>query len=92
MRQKQTPKPTLRQKALEYSQTNVRRVTHSTDRVRAEKGFLDGLRAFKQVLDLEAERISAILEKSTLSEFEKGQLDGVLWLRDAAEIVMGFER
>jgi hypothetical protein len=85
-------KTTLRAKASEYSQTHFKRLTHTRDRMIAEKAFLDGLRAFKEVLDAEAERLTDAIERGVRSEFEKGQIDGILWLRDASELELGFER
>jgi hypothetical protein len=83
---------TLRAKASEYSQAHFKRLTHTRDRMIAEKAFLDGLRAFKEVLDAEAERLTDAIERGVRSEFEKGQMDGILWLRDASELELGFER
>jgi hypothetical protein len=85
-------KTTLRAKASEYSQAHFKRLTHTRDRMIAEKAFLDGLRAFKEVLDAEAERLTDAIERGVRSEFERGQIDGILWLRDASELELGFER
>lgn len=82
-----TSKPLWRVKALEYSQFNFKALPHSTDRVRAEKAFIDGLRAYKRELGLEAKRILASIETSReLSQFERGQADGVRWLCEAVNL------
>lgn len=85
--------PRWRIMALEYSQRRLRGSTHSPDRVRVEKSFLDGLRCLKSDLDREAERILAMIETSTaISEFERGQADGVRWLRETIEMNLGLDK
>ena len=81
----------IRARAAEYSQSHVKRLTHTTDRLRAEKSFLDGLEAFKTIMDKESNRICAIIETSVaISDFERGQADGVRWLVDAISHELGF--
>lgn len=58
--------------------------SHSTDRRKIEKAFLQGAKALKIHLDKETDRLAGLI-KPGASEFEKGQLDGVFWLKSCID-------
>jgi hypothetical protein len=71
----------------EASQSTLRPetpLTHATDRRRLERAFLNGAKALKSHLDRETERLVRNVS-SGKSDFEKGQLDGILWLQSCID-------
>jgi hypothetical protein len=64
-------------------------LTHATDRRRMERAYLAGAKALKRHLDSEVRRLVGIVtagnKEMRSSEFEKGQLDGILWLQSCME-------
>ena len=72
-------------KALEASPLKDSGAGYGTDRLKLEKGFMDGIEAFIKLVDFEANRITDMIEKAdkVLSEHERGTLEGIRWLREA---------
>lgn len=55
-----------------------------TDRRKLERAYLNGARALKTLVDCEVERLVKLVNAGK-SEFEKGQLDGILWLQSCID-------
>ena len=55
-----------------------------TDRRKLERAYLNGAKALKAHLDRETERLVKLVNPGK-SEFEKGQLDGILWLQSCID-------
>lgn len=64
---------------------------YGTDRLKLEKGFMDGIEALMASIESEAERITGSVEASRhhLTDHERGVLEGVRWLREA--VLGGFD-
>lgn len=84
-------KTTIRQKALEYTLLKDKRQGDGRIRMKEEKAFKDGIEAVIKVLESEGSRLVDNIEKGVMSEFEKGQIDGICWLRDQIKIEIGIE-
>lgn len=80
-----------RRKAPERPRTNVKTMTLGIPKGIDLKRNHEALVAFKGLMDAHAERICDSIEKGVLSEFEKGQIDGVMWLRDVCEMDLELE-
>ncbi len=84
-------KTTIRQKALEYTLSKDKRQGDGRIRMKEEKAFKDGIEAVIKVLESEGSRLVDNIEKGVMSEFEKGQIDGICWLRDQIKMEIGIE-
>ena len=72
-------------KALEASPLKDGGAGYGTDRLRLEKGFMDGIEAMVALVNSEANRITELIEtsKERNTEHERGTVEGVRWLREA---------
>lgn len=59
--------------------------------MKEEKAFKDGIEAVIKVLESECSRLVDNIERGVMSEFEKGQIDGICWLRDQIKMEIGIE-
>lgn len=72
---------------LEAAESTLRPETplsNATDRRRLERAYLAGAKALKSHLDQEVERLTLLIKPGS-SDFERGQLDGVLWLQSCVD-------
>ncbi len=77
-------KTQIEREAAELTTRREFRFTEAGLRRRLEKAFLEGARAVRQQASTEAERLLINL-KPGISDFERGQADGVRWLQDCID-------
>lgn len=82
-------KTTISRKALEYTLLKDNRQGDGRIRMKQEKAFTAGIEAIMAILESESSRLVDNIERGVMSEFEKGQIDGICWLRDAVKMETG---
>lgn len=84
-------KAAIRSKALGYTLLKDNRSADGQDRRHREVAYSDGMEDLMTILTKESTRIVTSIERGVLSEYEKGQIDGALWLVDAVKQSIGVE-
>lgn len=84
-------KTTISKKALEYTLLKNNRQSDGRIRMKQEKAFKDGIEAIMTILEFESSRLVDNIERGVMSEFEKGQIDGICWLKDQVKLGIGIE-
>lgn len=74
----------MKREATEATLTPELTPVHGTDRRKIEKAFLRGAMALKMHLDKETDRLANLIKPGN-SEFEKGQMDGIFWLKSCID-------